>query len=181
MMEKYYRLALVNVDPMLKRIATYARQEKCLKELPEIRRMLKRLPVLDWGFSMQKERLQLFVTLFLQTFEAVAKLEKPGRRAFYGWKVPDFGREYSRRVCENSTGVGNTPDGCAKILRASGIFPTGVRKFYRRREYSRQVCENSTSVGSIPDELGISGLQFRDKTSRKSTPESSKMNLKKIF
>ena len=47
MMEKYYRLALVNVDPMLKRIATYARQEKCLKELPEIRRMLKRLPVLD--------------------------------------------------------------------------------------------------------------------------------------
>ncbi len=45
--EKLYRFAVVNIDPMLKDTQTYARQEKCLKQLPEIRRMLKRLPVLD--------------------------------------------------------------------------------------------------------------------------------------
>ncbi len=45
--EKMYRLALVNIGPMLKDSDAYARQHKCLKELPVIKRKLKGMPVFD--------------------------------------------------------------------------------------------------------------------------------------
>lgn len=45
--EKLYRYALATIGPTLKETEKYARREKCLKQLPEIKRNLRQLPDLD--------------------------------------------------------------------------------------------------------------------------------------
>ena len=45
--EKLYRHALINIAPVMKDSDTYARQQRCLKQLPDIKRKLKAMPVFD--------------------------------------------------------------------------------------------------------------------------------------
>lgn len=46
-LERLLRYALVNIAPMLEETDTYARRFKCLKDLPEIKRKLRKMPVLE--------------------------------------------------------------------------------------------------------------------------------------